>query len=150
MKNLRGLVLPILIIVFWQLGSTLNLFNSFIVPNPLKVARTGIKLIQNGLLFKHLWISMYRVLAGFILAFVTAFPLAIAVGLNKRVHAYLVPTLEFIRHIPPIATIPLLILWFGIGETSKLAVIVMATFFPIFINTFSGIVNSRIELEEVG
>ncbi|MBF4692098.1 ABC transporter permease [Fusibacter ferrireducens] len=150
MKNYRGVVLPLLLILIWGIGSQYGLFNSFIVPSPLRVLSTGWNLIAKGILLKHLSVSLWRVFAGFAIAFFLAFPLAVMVGLSKKIHAYLVPSLEFIRHIPPIAMIPLLILWFGIGETSKLSVIVLATFFPIFMNTFSGIVNSNVDLEEVG
>lgn len=150
MKHIRGMLFPLLIILLWQMGSSLELFNSFIVPSPAKVLKTAFKLLENGSLMKHLWVSVYRVFSGFIIAFLMAFPLAVLLGLNHKLHPYMSPTLEFIRHIPPISMIPLLILWFGIGETSKLAVIVLATFFPIFVNTFSGIRNSQIELEEVG
>lgn len=150
LKNYRGIVLPLLIVIIWGIGSKYQWFNSFIVPSPLRVLNTGWHLIEKGILLKHLSISLWRVFSGFVIAFALAFPLAVLVGLSKRIHAYLVPSLEFVRHIPPIAMIPLLILWFGIGETSKLAVIVLATFFPIFMNTFSGITNSNVDLEEVG
>lgn len=143
-------MLPASVIIIWVLLSHFELVNSFIVPSPMKVLTTGLSLIKKGVLFKHLFVSLARVLLGFIISFLLAFPMAIVVGLSKKTYGYIMPTLEFIRHIPPIATIPLLILWFGIGETSKIAVIVLATFFPIFLNTHSGISESSIDLEEVG
>lgn len=150
MKRFRGIVLPLIIVLLWWIGAELNLFNSYIVPHPGKVLKTAIVLTQRGILIKHLGTSFYRVISGFICTFIIAFPTAILVAMNKRAYEYLRPMLEFIRHIPPIAMIPLLILFFGIGETSKLVVIILATFFPIFINTLSGIINCDKRLIEVG
>ncbi len=150
MKKYRGFVFPLAVILLWALGSELGWFNSYIVPHPMRVIKTGISLTEKGILGKHLGISLFRVIAGFVFTFSIAFPLAILVGLNKKTYEYLSPSLEFIRHIPPIAMIPLLILWFGIGEISKIAVIILATFFPIFINTVSGIAGCDNGLVEVG
>ncbi len=150
MKKLKIFLLPALIIFFWWIGSQLNIFNDYIMPSPQKVLESAYILIKKGSLQQHLMVSLYRVLSGFVITFVIAFPLAIIVGLNQTVLKYLMPLLQFIRHIPPIALIPLLILWFGIGEMSKLSVIILATFFPIFLNTLNGIVNCDKNLIEVG
>ncbi|MCT4633869.1 MAG: ABC transporter permease [Firmicutes bacterium] len=150
MRKLKGLLLPIIIIFIWSVFSRLGMVNSFILPSPESILHTGFALLKKGILLKHLGVSLLRVLFGFILAFILAFPLAVVSGLNKKIHEYIEPSLEFIRHIPPIATIPLLILWFGIGESSKLAVIILATFFPIYLNTYTGVSESSIDLEEVG
>jgi len=150
MKKYRGLVLPILILLFWIIGSEFNIFNSFIIPSPFKVFSTFMSLIGRGVLIPHIAKSLFRVFLGFLITFIIAFPLAIIVGSNKKIYDFLIPSLEFIRHIPPIAMIPLLILWFGIGEASKLGVIILATFFPIFINTFTGVSNCDKNLIEVG
>ncbi|HWR39243.1 MAG TPA: ABC transporter permease, partial [Patescibacteria group bacterium] len=129
---------------------TQQLVSPFILPPPSQVGETGLKLLESGALLKHLGISCYRVLSGFTLTFLVAFPLAMILGLNRRVEPYIQPILEFVRHIPPLACIPLLILWFGIGEASKLAVIIMAAFFPVFLNTLSGIAQCDGKLLEVG
>lgn len=150
MKKVRGLVVPVIVLFIWSVSSRLGVLNSFILPSPERIISTGIILLKKGVLIRHLGVSLLRVIGGFIIAFVMAFPLAVITGLNKKCHEYLEPTLEFIRHIPPIATIPLLILWFGIGESSKLAVIVLATFFPIYLNTYTGVSESSVDLEEVG
>ncbi len=94
--------------------------------------------------------SLYRVFAGFAVALLLALPLGILIGMNRRWVRYTEPMLEFIRHIPPLATIPMLILWFGIDETSKLTIIVLATFFPIYLNTVNGIIHCDPKLLEVG
>lgn len=150
MKKYRGIVVPLAILLLWAAGSELELFNSYIIPHPAKVFKTALSLFKSGVLAKHLGTSLFRVLAGFAITFSIAFPMAVLVGLNKKTYDCLSPFLEFVRHIPPIAMIPLLILWFGIGETSKIAVIILATFFPIFINTVNGISGCDIKLVEVG
>ncbi|MCY6485107.1 ABC transporter permease [Clostridium aestuarii] len=150
MKKLKGSIVPILILILWWSGSKFNMFNSYIIPAPERVVQTAWNLIKKGLLIKHLGVSLYRVFIGFCITFVIAFPLAIIVGMKKKVYEYLEPILEFIRHIPPIALIPMLILWFGIGEISKISVIVLATFFPVFLNTLNGVMNCDGKLIEVG
>lgn len=150
MKKLKGLVVPLVLVAFWWMGSEAGWFNNYIVPHPARVGKTALGLMKRGTLFRHMGVSLGRVFAGFAAAFGAAFPLALLAGLNKRLYAYLEPFMEFVRHIPPIAMIPLLILWFGIGEVSKLAVIVLATFFPIFINTAGGMVQCDPGLLEVG
>ncbi len=150
MNKLKLFIIPALIILFWWISSQLNLLNDYIMPSPNKVLASAYILIKKGSLQRHLVVSLYRVLSGFIITFAIAFPLAIIVGLNKTFLKYLMPLLQFIRHIPPIALIPMLILWFGIGEMSKLSVIILATFFPIFLNTLNGIVHCDKNLVEVG
>ena len=150
MKKIKGLVIPIIILIIWWISTSLNLVNAYLLPSPGRIMETFLSLISNGILLKHLGASLYRVFAGFLISVLIAIPLAVLVALNKKLYDYLEPLLEFIRHIPPIALIPLLILWMGIGEAPKLSIIILATFFPVFLNTISGIVNSDIKLEEVG
>lgn len=150
MKIISRLVIPFLILAAWWTGSELGLLNTYLLPHPSRVLATALAMAQSGVLFQHLYASFMRVIAGFCLAFGVAFPMAVWLALYRRANYYLEPVLEFLRHVPPLALIPILILWFGIGETSKLAVIFLATFFPVFLNTFSGIANCDPKLLEVG
>lgn len=150
MRIFKGLFIPIVVIILWVIGSVSHTLNPFIIPPPSKVWQTAVGLTTNGILAKHISISLYRVFAGFLLTFAFAFPLAILVGLNRKLAPFIDPIVDFMGHIPPISCIPMLILWFGIGETSKLAVIVLATFFPVFLNTLNGVLNCPKELLEVG
>lgn len=150
MRRLKGLVIPLLVILIWGVGSSLHLFNDYIIPSPKVVAETTYTLLKSGVLLKNLAVSLERVFLGFIITFIIAFPCAIFVGISKKFKYYVEPVLEFGRHVPPIAVIPMLILWFGIGETSKLAVIFLATFFPVFSSTLNGITNYDKKLLEVG
>ena len=108
------------------------------------------ELWDSGLLLKHLSVSLKRVFLGFTTSCCLAVPLGIMCGQSKRFDAYCWLLLEFLRHVPPLAAVPLIILWAGIGEASKLTIIVLASFFPLFLNTYSGIHNCDKRLLEVG
>jgi len=150
MKLIRGLYVPLLLLVLWWLGSMTNTINHYILPPPTEIADTAIQLGRSGVLLKHLSISFYRVIVGFLLTLVVALPLAVILGMKRDMNDYFDPFLAFIRHIPPIACIPILILWFGIGEPPKIAIIILATFFPIFLNTLNGVLGCDKKLLEVG
>ena len=124
--------------------------NDFLLPSPRKVCKAAVELYSSGVLIPNILTSLLRVVIGFLLTVSLAFPLGIIVGLNHSAQEYLNIPLEFLRNIPPLAVTPLLILWFGIGEISKLAVIFLSTFFPVFLNTASGVAHSDTKLFEVG
>lgn len=149
-KTLKGLIVPGVILLLWHMASRAGVLNTYIIPPPTEILDTAVILIKKGTLFHHVMISMYRVFVGFMAAFALAFPMAVMVGVIQGLEDYLNIFLEFIRHIPPIACIPMLILWLGIGEAPKIAVIILATFFPIFLNTLSGVINCDRKLLEVG
>ncbi|MDD2554596.1 MAG: ABC transporter permease [Desulfotomaculaceae bacterium] len=150
LKTLKGLYIPVLILIIWCIGSNYKLWNSYILPSPDQTFQTGQKLIEKGILFKHVSVSLYRIFTGFFIAFLVAFPLGIVIGMRTKLLDYFEPILEFLRHIPPLAIIPMLILWFGIGETPKLIIIVLASFFPIFLNVLNGVLYCDGKLLEVG
>lgn len=111
------------------------------LPPPQQILKTAWKLIIEGDLTKHLGVSLKRVLVGFSFTLLLAIPLGILMHFCSWLKNMLKGTLEFLRSIPPLSAIPLLILWFGIGETSKTAIIVMASFFPVFLNLLNGLNN---------
>ena len=148
--KLRGWVIPLGLLALWLTGSQLEWWNRYLIPSPAEVLRMGFRQLADGELARHVLVSLARVGAGFSVAFCFAFPLAALLGVQRRYLAWVQPTLEFIRHIPPLAAIPMLILWFGIGEAPKVLVVVLATFFPIFLNTLHGIVQCDERLLEVG
>lgn len=149
-KYFRGLLLPALLFGVWWWGSSQEWWNSFLLPSPSRVGAAAADLFRRGILMTHVKVSLFRVLAGCGLAFGAAFPLGVFCGRSSLLRSLVLPLLEALRHIPPLAILPLLILWFGIGETSKLMVILMASFFPIFLNTLSGIAHCDTKLLEVG
>jgi sulfonate transport system permease protein len=149
-----GWIRPYLIVLtvtaVWSIGSAADLFNPYLIPSPWKVCGTAWKLVVSGSIFRHMAVSFYRVIIGFAITVCLAFPMGLLVGLNKTSRSIWEAPLNFVRHVPPLATTPILILWFGIGEASKLTVIVLAAFFPVFLNTVSGVANCDPKLIEVG
>ena len=147
---LRGGVLPFLVLAIWGIGSQQSIWNSYLVPKPADVFEAMVSMLRSGELSRHVAVSLGRVVAGFMMAVLLAFPLGALLGMQPQYYAWVRPLLEFIRHIPPLAAIPMLILWLGIGEAPKLAVVLLATFFPIFLNTLHGINQCDVRWVEVG
>ncbi|WP_233516451.1 ABC transporter permease [Oceanispirochaeta sp. M1] len=133
--------MPSLILLLWTAASYWEWVHPYLLPSPLKVLNAAWSLLIRGELLKHLGVSLKRVLCGFALTMSIAFPLSILIHFLGWLKNLLKGSLEFLRSIPPLSAIPLLILWFGIGEASKTAIIVMASFFPIFLNVLSGLEN---------
>jgi ABC-type nitrate/sulfonate/bicarbonate transport system permease component len=119
----------------------MGLLNVLILPAPSKLFFTAIDLIKSGELFLDVIFSLKRVLVGFFIAAITGIPLGLFLGINKNVREVLSPIINFIRPIPPIAWIPLAILWFGVGDHLSYFITMIAAFFPIFLNTLSGVDN---------
>ncbi len=149
-KILRGLALPCLLLLVWQLAAARQVFSPYLLPAPSMVWQALGELCASGLLLRHLTVSLQRVTAGFAISCLLAVPLGIFCGQSRRFDEYCWLLLEFLRHVPPLAAVPLIILWAGIGEASKLTIIVLASFFPLFLNTYSGVHGCDTRLLEVG
>jgi ABC-type nitrate/sulfonate/bicarbonate transport system permease component len=111
-----------------------------LMPPPTEVLAAAWELIQSGDLFKHFWASLQRELVAFVYASV-AIPIGILMGWSKKAQSLLEPVFEMLRPIPPIAWIPLAILWFGIGDLQNQFIIFLGIFFPLLINTITGVKN---------
>ncbi|MDD4159554.1 MAG: ABC transporter permease [Synergistaceae bacterium] len=144
-----GLVLPSVLLLLWWTGSMAGWWNAFLLPSPEKVFDSFVMSIQDGDLQKHVWASLERIIKGFGLSAVMALSLALVCSWFPALLVQLEPTLEFLRHIPPMSVIPMLILWFGIGEAPKIILIILATFFPVFMNVLQGIRDCDPKLIEV-
>jgi sulfonate transport system permease protein len=138
------------VIVLWSVTSLSGWVTPFLLPSPATVGETLLDLVQTGTLSKHVSISLQRVLLGYFLSVAAAIPLAALFSLSATLRSLCEPLLEFMRQIPPLALIPLLILWLGIGEAQKVGVIVLACFFPIFLGARGGIAEVDRKLIEVG
>lgn len=138
------------LLALWFLGTHFAWWNSYILPGPQKVFGTFWKLICSGKLFLHIGISFKRILIGFSISVLMGVPLGVIFGLSEKIYSYFKGVLEFIRHTPPLAMVPILILWFGIGEKTKIIIIVLASFFPILMSTISGVQSCDQKLIEVG
>lgn len=123
-----GMLLPLA--AWWGL-SVSGWMDRVFMPGPLDVLSRTYTWLMNEDLLRDIWISTYRVVAGFILSAVLAIPLGIMIGTYRPVQAMLEPLTDFIRYMPAVAFIPLVMLWVGIDESSKIAIIFIGTFFQM-------------------
>lgn len=145
----KGLVIPVGILLLWILLGALGRLNTQLFPTFGEVLAALSYLSQEGLLWHHVANSLSRVFAGFGLAIVVGVPLGLLMGCVPQSHVWFGPTLHFLRQIPPTAWIPVFLLWFGIGEGPKFAVIFYAAVFPIVINSALGVQQIPREYWEV-
>jgi ABC-type nitrate/sulfonate/bicarbonate transport system permease component len=122
----------------WAVVSGLRLVNPVLFPAPLQVFQSFVDLMRDGSLPRDVAASLLRVVQGFLLALAVALPIGVVMGISPVARGLLEPLLELIRPIPPIAIIPIAMLWFGIGEFSKIFIIMYGAFFPILVNTMAG------------
>ena len=146
----RGLIFALILLLAWELAFRSGRWSRYVLPGPGKVADALWTMVVNGSLFVSMAVSLRRVLTGYLIAFVLAFLLGAAAAARPRWNDYYGPYLEFMRNVPPLSLIALLILWFGIGETSKIIIIVLASFFPMFLNIRKGFTSCDKKLLEVG
>lgn len=146
---LEGLLLPALIIFFWNVTTNSGKIPQSILPKIGTVWSTFLEMCRSGELWADMSVSLLRVLKGYLIAAVAGVLLGTLMGMSKHVKNIVQPTLTTIRQIPIMAWIPLLILWCGIGEASKVVVIVLAAIFPIVVNTESGISQTPASFIEV-
>jgi NitT/TauT family transport system permease protein len=124
--------------LLWHLAS-LYLVSSVLFPPPAVVFRKGVALVRNGVLFEHLWASTQRIMAGFLAGSLLGIPIGLAMGSFRPVRKVLEPYTEFLRFIPSVAMITVAVIWFGIGEASKIFLIIYTTIFIVIINTAAGV-----------
>lgn len=139
MKRIVPWILPILLLIGWEIGSRTGWLSSRVLPEPWAVARAAWTLVQSGEMWADVKISAARALGGFAIGGGIGFALAVATGCSKRLEALLDSTVQMVRNIPALAMIPLVIMWFGIEEQAKLFLVALGVFFPIYVNTFHGI-----------
>ncbi len=146
-KILRsGVISWIIILAIWGLGS-LD-YDEYFLPSPLETLNSLIQLIQNGTLWTDIAASFGRVIKGWLLAIVFAVPLGLLIGNFRPVRWLVEPILSFFRFVPAIALTTLFLMWFGVGEESKVALIFYASFFPVFVNTIAGVATTDRSLVE--
>lgn len=138
-KNLLPWAVPIALFAVWQLAAQVGWLSSRILPAPSAVLLAGWKLILSGELLENIRISFLRAISGFAIGGGAGLLLGLLTGLSRKAEILLDTTLQMVRNIPPLATIPLVILWFGIDEAAKLFLVSFGVFFPLYINTYHGI-----------
>lgn len=143
-------ILPILILVIWIAATSLEVFSPAILPSISTVFDSLKSQLSSGQLIKDISISLIRVLEGYLIAAALGITLGVLMGISERINKLFFLTFTSMRQIPMLAWIPLIVLWFGIGESSKIIVIVIAAYFPILLNTMNGIKRTDKKLIEVG
>ena len=148
-STLLALVVPALVVILWVVATSTGTTPESILPRITTVGNTLATLAQDGTIPSDLSISLIRVVEGYLIAAVIGITLGSLMGMSRIAREMLLPTITALRQIPLLAWIPLLILWCGIGETSKVVFIVMAAFFPILSNTLAGVASTPLEYVEV-
>ena len=127
------------VVVVWEVVVVLTKASAAVLPTPLQTLHTLWSLTASGEIFIHIGASLGRVMVAWLLSALVAIPLGLLQGTHPRLERVLDPLVELFRPISPLAWIPMAILWFGIGESGKVFIILIATFFPILLNTVSGV-----------
>ena len=155
-ENLQGFLVPITLLAIWQWLSMQAIINPMILPAPTAVLvkwweyllplevfdptkSSYLAWFFSGELIHDAYASLYRVVVGFLVGAVLALPLGLMMGANDRIYKLFNPLVQVFRPIPPIAFIPLSILWFGLGNPPAIFLIVIGAFFPILMNTIAGV-----------
>ncbi|NML17627.1 aliphatic sulfonate ABC transporter permease SsuC [Azohydromonas sp. G-1-1-14] len=132
-------LVPLFIVVAWELASRSGWLSSRVLPEPWAVLTAFWTLLLSGELGEHVVVSTGRAFAGLAIGGSLGLLFGLLTGSFRRAETLLDTTFQMLRNIPPLALIPLVILWFGIGEGAKLFLVAVAVFFPIYLNTFHGI-----------
>jgi taurine transport system permease protein len=137
------------LIFAWWLVTQIGWIKPLFLPSPLAVIEAFTDVLRNGFtgtsFWEHIWISTARVFGAFFFACVIGVPLGIAMGMSPTVRGMFDPPIEFYRPIPPLAYLPLIIIWFGIDEVSKVLIIFLAVFAPVALGARAGVKSAAIE-----
>jgi ABC-type nitrate/sulfonate/bicarbonate transport system permease component len=131
----------IALLLAWQIIATAQLVNTAVFPGPVEVARAAVTQVPLGRLLGHIRISLMRVIWGFCIGAGLGIAIGIASGWYRWLGRIVRAPIELLRPIPPLAWIPLALIWFGLGEQSKVFIITLGAFFPVVTNTYKGMVG---------
>lgn len=157
-QYIKGLIVPVIVLLFWQILSMSGWIQPTILPSPIAVVErwfdyllpyeaynpetsSWLEWSLSGELLSDAWASIYRVIIGFLIGLILALPLGLWIGASQLGNDLMNPLIQFLRPIPPIAYIPLSMLWFGLGDPPAFFLISIGAFFPILINTIAGVRN---------
>jgi len=158
LRLLRALLVPLLVLLAWELLCRAGVFSPLVLPSPAAVLRrwvayatplqphdpaaeSRLSWLLSGEMWQDVVGSLYRVVGGFLLGAGLALPLGLLMGAKGWIHDLMNPILQVLRPIPPIAFIPLAILWFGLGDPPAFFLIGLGAFFPVLVNTIAGVRN---------
>ncbi|WP_050183548.1 ABC transporter permease [Domibacillus robiginosus] len=132
---------PLFLLLIWEFLSRSGLMDARFFPPPTTIATAFVELTVSGELFEHIQISLFRILAGFLLGAVPGIILGLFMGLYAPIRHFLSPLIMALMPIPTLALLPIILILFGIGETSKVVTIAGSVFFPVVINTAAGVLS---------
>ena len=145
-----GLLLPVALALFWELAVRMGLSNGRLVPPPSVIWTTFSDLASTGELERHAAATLWRVACGFVLGVMAGTIFGAITGYSALTHRIVDPTLQALRSIPSIAWVPLFILWFGIFEASKIILIAVGVFFPVYLGVMGAVMSVDRKIVEVG
>lgn len=151
-KSLNAMLpfaVPALVVIGWQILGQSGLISTRILPTPVAVVQAGIQLGKQGILWQYIWSSTERALAGFLIGGSVGFVLGLLNGLYRISQKLTDTSIQMLRTIPHLALIPLVIVWFGVGEEAKIFLVALGSVFPIYVNTFFGIKSVDADLIEM-
>ncbi len=143
-------LLPVTIVLGWQLAAQAGWLSTRILPAPLDVLKVGVQLASSGELYHHFLASFKRAVTGLLIGGSIGFLLGFVTGLSRLAQNLIDSSIQMVRNVPLLALVPLVILWFGIGEGGKIFLVALAVFFPIYLNTFHGLRSVDKDLIEMG
>jgi sulfonate transport system permease protein len=143
-------LVPLLLVVVWQLSAQFDLIPRRILPAPFDVLRAASRLTASGEMALHIRISTFRAGTGFLIGGSIGLMLGILTGTFSVAEILFDSTLQMIRNIPHLALLPLIILWFGIDEKAKIVLVALGVFFPVYLNTYHGVRSADPHLLEMG
>ena len=149
-KQIAPWIVPILLIILWQLLVQFGWLTTRILPAPTAVIQAAITLASSGELLHHVITSSTRALVGLLIGGTIGFVLGLLNGVFPLAEKLLDSSVQMLRNIPHLAMIPLVIVWFGIGEPAKIFLVAIGVMFPIYLNTFHGIHTVDKGLLEMG
>ena len=142
-NNLRGLCFIFALLILWELAGTHGWIDSTLIPTPSKIFRALLQMLSSGQLFTDSLASLRRVFLGFALAAIAGIVLGLFIAWLGRRFEWVETPFEWLRPIPPIAWIPIAILWFGIGEKPAYFIVFLGAFFPILTNVVAGVKSTE-------
>ncbi len=145
-----GFLLPVALAVFWEIAVRMGLSNGRLVPPPSVIWTTFTDLARTGELQTHALATLSRVAAGFVCGVAAGTIVGAITGYSVLSHRLVDPTLQALRSIPSIAWVPLFILWFGIFEASKIILIAVGVFFPVYLGVMGAVISVDRKIVEVG
>ena len=138
-NNAIKFIVPVILVVIWVILSGSGKFSPLVMPPVSSIWKELVNSITSGMMFTDLFVSILIVLRGYIIGALLGLVFGVLMGIFTKVNNLFSGTINAFRQIPPLAWIPLLILWVGIGDASKVILIALGVFYPVLLNTISGI-----------